>query len=197
MTEVFLSYRGDDAYAVAGIRSSLAARFGSDRLFRDADSMIPGTAYPQAIRAALARCDILVAVIGPRWLSATDGGGRRLVDRPHDWVRLEIAEALRRGIPLVPVLLDGAALPEAAELPPDVLGLTRRQATWVRQRNLDEDTDRLADALSALVPGLERLPAVPTGGPRHVQNNFASRGGTVYASQRNMTVHDRPGRGAR
>ncbi|HSV66146.1 MAG TPA: toll/interleukin-1 receptor domain-containing protein [Mycobacteriales bacterium] len=155
MAAIFVSYRNDDdPYAAAHIHAGLCRHFGANQVFRDCVSMSPGTVYPQAIRDALAHCQVLVAVIGRRWLSAADAAGRRRIDDPRDWVRIELATALRRQIRIVPVLLDGAAPPASDELPGEVRGLALVQVARVGQRSLDVDLAALADDLAEHVPVL-------------------------------------------
>lgn len=157
---VFISYRAaDQPLAAAAIHDALARRFGTDRVFRDCASMRAGQHYPTVIRAALESATVLVSVVGPRWLTLTDPRtSSRLIDRDHDWVRLEIASALRRQIPVVPVMLkdtpENAARLTGAELPDDIREFAKLQAFEFSQRRLGEDLDRLADRLVRLAPEL-------------------------------------------
>lgn len=160
MGVVFINYRAvDNPLAAACIHDMLARRFGGDRVFRDSVSMGPGDHYPTKLREALDRADVLVAVIGPRWNQLTDEWGRLLIQRDGDWVRGEIARAIERGIPIVPVLLrdtpDDAAPPDRRILPPNISGLADYQTFDVSQRRLGEDLDRLSTQLVALVPSLD------------------------------------------
>src|SRR5690242_16240519 len=114
---VFVSYRTtDNPLGAAGIHDALARRFGRDRVFRDSVSLAAGDHYPTKLRESLERADVLVAVIGPRWNELTGEQGRLLIQRDRDWVRWEIARAIERGIPIIPVLLRDA--PDDAT-PPD------------------------------------------------------------------------------
>lgn len=155
---IFVSYRtADQSYAAAGIYRELCSRFGAARVFRDQNSMPPGTIYPEAIRRALLRCDVLVAVIGPHWLTAADSAGVRLLDDPRDWVRMEVEMALRLGITVMPVLLDGADPPAAADLPAEIGALAHAQAARVRHGHLEADIAALANAIAAALPRRRRL----------------------------------------
>ena len=87
--------------------------------------------FIRTIEEAVAACDVLLAVIGERWLTATDEEGRRRLDNPEDFVRIEIATALKRGIRVIPVLVDGASMPRSGDLPNDLQSLVRRQALEV------------------------------------------------------------------
>ena len=166
---VFINYRViDNPLGAAGIHEGLVRRFGADRVFRDCVSMGAGTYFPTAIRAAVMDADVIVSVIGPRWLDLRDEvTGVRLIDRDDDWVRQELALAIARGIHIVPVLLkdtpDNATLPRPAELPEDIRRLAMVQTFPVSQRRFGEDLDRLATALVTLVPSIG--PAWPTWAP--------------------------------
>jgi Effector-associated domain 2/TIR domain len=157
---VFINYRAaDQPLAAAAIHDALARRFGADRVFRDCTSMPAGQHYPTAIRAALESATVLVAVVGPRWLALTEREtARRLIDRERDWVRLEIASALRRSIPVIPVMLKDT--PEDAkrlipsELPEDIQQFAKLQTFEFSQRRFRDDLDRLAHRLLQLVPAL-------------------------------------------
>jgi hypothetical protein len=159
MGGVFINYRiVDQPVGAAAIAAFLADRFGPDRVFRDVVSLAAGDDYPTALRDALAQADALVAVIGPNWATLTDEHGTRLIDREHDWVRREIADALRRGIPVIPVLLTdtpaNATPPRPEDLPADIARLARVQAMEISQKRFGADVARLADALVTKVPQL-------------------------------------------
>jgi TIR domain-containing protein len=157
---VFISYRAaDQPLAAAAIHDALARRFGADRVFRDCASMGAGQHYPTAIRAALESATVLVAVVGPRWLTLIEPRtSGRPIDRGHDWVREEIACALRRGIPIIPVMLkdtpENAARLTPAELPEDIRQFAKLQTLEFSQRRFGEDLDRLAHRLLQLEPAL-------------------------------------------
>src|SRR5262249_21168504 len=97
------------------------------------------------LNTQVAGCDVLLAVIGPNWLRAKNEAGQRRLDNPEDYVRLEIAAALARKIRVVPVLVDGARIPKADELPDDLKPLVRRTAIEVRNALFGRDADALAD----------------------------------------------------
>jgi hypothetical protein len=178
---VFINYRViDNPLGAAGIHEGLVQRFGADRVFRDCVSMGAGTYFPTAIRAAVMDADVVVSVIGPRWLTLRDAAtGVRLIDRADDWVRQELALAIARGIHLVPVLLkdtpEDATLPRPAELPEDIRLLAMVQTFPVSQRRFGEDLDRLATALVTLVPAI---------GPHRPNRAPAVRDGTTAADRR-------------
>ena len=109
----------------------LSQHFGRDNLFMDIDSIALGLDFARAIRNAVGSCDILLAVIGRQWLTSSDPLGHRRLDNPEDFVRLEIMAALTRNVRLIPVLVSGASMPRANELPDVLQPLTRRQALVV------------------------------------------------------------------
>jgi hypothetical protein len=99
------------------------------------------------IAAAVGSCEVLLVLIGARWLTATDVNGRRHLDSPYDFVRLEIEAALARKVRIIPVLVDGAWMPHAEELPVSLAGLTRRQALELSPNRFEFDTNRLLKVL--------------------------------------------------
>jgi len=145
---VFLSYRRDDSAPRAGrLRDALAARFGQDNIFQDVVTVVPGERFDNAIETALGRCDATIAVIGPGWVSAVDASGRPRLDDANDYVRRELTIALTRDAPTFPVLVGGAAMPTADQLPPEMRTLALRQAISIRDESWLEDVDRLVDAM--------------------------------------------------
>ena len=126
---VFISYRRQESSGLAGrLYDRLAARFGDDQVFMDVDTIALGVDFAEVITQAVSTCEVLLAVIGPRWLTATDEDGRRRLDDPDDLVRLEIAAALERDIRVIPILVEGAVMPRRQQLPEALAGLARRNA---------------------------------------------------------------------
>jgi hypothetical protein len=155
---IFISYRREDSAGYAGrLRESLERRLGHGRVFRDVDTLRPGEDFAQAIEARLRDCRAFLAVIGREWLDARDGSGKRRLDQLNDYVRLEIATAVARpGLLVVPVLVEGAAMPTADELPEAMRALARRQAVSLRDESWDEDVDRLVKGIEAVGPPVAR-----------------------------------------
>jgi hypothetical protein len=151
MIDIVVNYRtSDEPLAAFLIDQALTARLGNDHVFRDHRAIRVGAEFPAEIWSAIQECRVLVAVIGTRWLDRDDGGNRR-IDDPTDYVRREIAEALRRDVAVVPVLVGDATLPDATELPSDVEDLPLRQFRTLRFRGAEQDVERLADELVALI----------------------------------------------
>jgi hypothetical protein len=147
---IFISYRRADSIGHAGrLYDELQSRFGRDNVFMDLSGIDAGENFPQKIDSAIRTCDALVAVIGDEWLSVVDDGVRRL-DRGDDFVRIEIAAALERGIPVVPVLVEGATMPAAQALPDPLKPLATRNALELSDARWSFDVDRLAAALEKL-----------------------------------------------
>jgi len=162
---IFISYRRDDTRHAAGrLARDLADHFGSDRIFRDIETIEPGVDFVEALNKALAGCVVMLVMIGDQWLKVTDAKGRRRLDDPRDWTRLEVVTALQRGVRVVPVLVEGAELPEEDELPEDLRPLLRRQALPLADGRWRGDLQALVDALSH-VKGLEPLNPPPRPAP--------------------------------
>lgn len=155
--------------------------------------MAAGDHYPTELREGLERADVLVAVIGPRWNELSDEQGRLLIQRDRDWVRWEIARAIERGIPIVPVLLrgtpDDATPPDRAILPTSIRELAEYQTFEVGQKRFGADVDRLADRLVELVPSL-----IPVGPGRGLPRDSATFTGRTAELEQSPTTR-RHGRG--
>ena len=142
--KVFISYRRGDSAGHAGrVMDRLARDLGRDLLFMDVDAIPLGTNFSKVLNEEVARCGVLLAVIGPNWSDMRDQNGNRRLDDPNDFVRIEIAAALQRDIPVIPILLDGASIPTADQLPDDLKGLALRNGLDVRHASFHDDLDRL------------------------------------------------------
>lgn len=132
----------------------LSQEFGPDRVFMDIDSMPAGVDFHEHLQAILADCGALLVVIGKSWRSQRKGQPARIMD-PDDWVRIEVETALERGIPVVPLLIDGASLPNREQLPESLWPLLRRNALPVDSgRDFHAQLSRLVRDLTVqLDPG--------------------------------------------
>jgi hypothetical protein len=181
MNGIFISYRREDAAGHAGrLFDRLAARFGKDSVFMDVEGIEAGVDFIETIDAAVGRCDVLLAVIGRGWLSSQNSQGKRRLDDPQDFVRVETASALARKVRVVPVLVEGAQMPVAEELPEDLRGLTRRQAVELRDSRWEAD-------IQALIGVLERVleptsPTAPIGGSDGKERKRAAWAGKAGAA---------------
>lgn len=145
--KIFISYRVQDTAGETGrLVDDLKQRFADEQIFMDIENLEPGADFVETIEKSLDTCDVILAVIGPRWLGNAEGDSSRIKD-PNDWVRLEVGTALKRNIRVVPVLVDGAALPKPEQLPPDLQPLLRRQAIEISNKRWRYDTEQLINFL--------------------------------------------------
>jgi formylglycine-generating enzyme required for sulfatase activity len=171
--KIFISYRRDDSAGHAGrVHDRLAQEFGPNLLFMDVDSIPLGSDFIKVLREEVAKCDALLAVIGQHWLDARDTEGNRRLDGENDFVRIEIATALQRDIPIIPILLDGAKIPKPEELPPDLQGLTARNGLDVRHSSFHIDMDRLIGGLKAQSVTAHALSEVKAKPPEDTTSNW-------------------------
>jgi hypothetical protein len=177
MTGTFISYRRKESSHLAGrIYDRLVGRFGEGQVFMDVDTLELGVDFAEEISQAVTACQVLLVIIGPGWLTATDEHGRRRLDDPDDLVRLEIETALvRHDVRVIPILTEGAAMPAPNDLPESLVGLTRRNEWTIRHESFGSDVERL-------ITTIERVLATP---------------GTVTAFTASPAHDDRPARRAR
>jgi TIR domain/Domain of unknown function (DUF4062) len=145
---IFLSYRREETRHLAG---RLADKLGPVQVFMDVDSIEPGADFADAIARQVESCDVLIALIGDKWLTITNPEGRRKLDDADDLVVLEIGTALERRIRVIPVLVDGAAMPEPHDLPERLRSLARRNAIKIDHETFRSDVVILLKALG-LIP---------------------------------------------
>jgi hypothetical protein len=151
VSDFFISYRREQSAFVAGaLRQELARKFGESAVFMDRAVIGAGQEWPQRIREAVAACRAMLVLIGPMWLACADGKGRRRLDDPDDWVRLEIELALgQERTVVVPVLYDGACVPPEDELPDALRPLAGRHAIALTGDELDAEIDALVASIEA------------------------------------------------
>lgn len=148
MAEIFLSYRRQDSQSATGrLADHLEAWFGPERVFRDHEAIIAGEDFADAIRRAIDASTVVLVVIGPRWADARDAQGRQRLALADDFVRLEIEAALAAGLPLVPVLVEGALMPGAHQLPASLEAFSRCQAMELSELRWRYDAQRLCEVL--------------------------------------------------
>lgn len=158
MARIFISYRRDDTGGYAGwLLDELKKSSGENLVFLDAKGIDPGLSFRQVLQEQLASCEVMLVVIGKRWLDVRDESGTRRLDNTEDIVRLEIGTALNRSILVVPVLVQGATLPKASVLPDDLKPLTERQAYELRDDRWDSDVKLLLARLSTRVPSIAEV----------------------------------------
>jgi hypothetical protein len=164
---IFINYRREDTAGHAGrLYDALAARFGDDHVFMDIDAIDPGEDFTQVVEQSVGSCDVLLALIGRTWTSTVDREGRRRLDKPNDWVRVEIQTALDRpDTRVIPTLVQGAEMPSSDDLPPPLQKLSHRNAFEIRDNRWRSDVQRLIADLEELArtraPAREALGRVP------------------------------------
>jgi len=153
---IFISYRRADSAGYAGrIYDRLTAHFGKDAVFMDVDTIEAGVDFVEVLQNAVQSCDVLVALIGRSWLNIKDVDGKRRLDNPEDFVRIEVAAALSRDIRVIPVLVDGALMPHSTELPENLKSLARRNALQVHHQSFNADARRLISQLELALKAAE------------------------------------------
>lgn len=145
---IFISYRRSDSEGEAGRLSDvLTHHFNDQAVFMDVDAIQPGRDFRKAIEESIQACAVLLTVIGPDWLDARSPTGERRLDEPNDYVRLEISAALRRDIPVIPVLVRGARVPQPEQLPPEIADLAYRNGLSLTHSRWKSDLQHLIQAL--------------------------------------------------
>jgi hypothetical protein len=159
MARIFICYRREDSSGHAGrLYDRLQDRFGDD-VFMDIDAIGPGVDYARLIDDTIDTVEVVIVVIGQQWLSAHDVDGLRRLDDPEDLVRQEVSVALARDVLVIPVLVQGATLPEAGELPADLVGLARHNAFEISDGRWNYDADRLVQAVEQALSTASPTPA--------------------------------------
>jgi len=149
-TFIFICYRRDDSGGQTGrLFDRLTEHFGEDQVFMDIDHIQPGQDFVKVIEEAVGSCWLLLAVMGKDWLGPAGADGHRRLDDPEDYVRLEIAAALGRDIPVIPVMVQGARMPRSNELPQPIAPLARRQTVELDDARWRDDVWRLIKALES------------------------------------------------
>lgn len=203
MPRVFLSFRKPDSRWMRDrVYRALSDRLGADEIFKSGRSIPPGADFAEILRRQAAECELMCVLIGPGWLDARGEDGARLLDRAHDWVRLEIATALRAGNRVVPVLLgDATMLPDASALPAEIAELGRLQFLRVAETHLPDGLAHLGDAVADLLSGTDsaaeagrgtepRVDPEPAADPEPsvTMTAHVSGGGSAYQAARDQTI---------
>ncbi|HEX9787754.1 MAG TPA: toll/interleukin-1 receptor domain-containing protein [Candidatus Binatia bacterium] len=154
MGGIFISYRREDSAAYAGrLYDRLSAHFGADQVFMDVDDIPPGADFAKHIDLKVGSCDAMIVIIGEDWLTARNDKGQLHLSDPDDFVGVEVALALQRGVLVIPALVGGAQMPKAEELRADLRPLARRNALILNDRDFQSGTDNL-------VKTIEKIPAI-------------------------------------
>jgi hypothetical protein len=182
MGAVFISYRRGDVDGQArALVGDLSNHIGRDNVFIDVDSIAPGRDFRQVLKERLETCDMVLALIGGQWLDAKDQAGRRRLEDPGDFVRQEVAAALKRDIPVTPILLEDADMPTADRLPDEIKDLAYRNAFTLSHARWESDVEELIRRL-----GLARVApspvALPTATPRSRMGLFVAAAAAVVVA---------------
>jgi hypothetical protein len=154
MPSVFINYRRDDTPGYSGrIHDRLAALFGTQAVFMDLDDIRPGVNFVRAIEEGVAACEVMLVLIGKRWLDSRDSSGRRRIDNPEDFVRLEIAKGLERNVRVIPLLVNNASMPAEKDLPPELARLASIQAMQLSDERWEYDLGQLLAAIGGASRG--------------------------------------------
>lgn len=159
MEKVFVNFRtGDQDMAASFLDRCLSRWFGRDSVFFSSHSISAGARFPDELERHAGKCEVLLALIGPRWLTMTGPDGRPLLADPDDWVRREIATALAAGRRVVPVLVANAPRLTPGSLPADLAPLADTEHRYLRRRDLDADLQTLREDITTLIPRLGLRP---------------------------------------
>ncbi len=159
MPKIAISYRRTDTDATGRIYDRLIQRYGKDSIFRDIDRIRFGVDFRKAVNEALHDTDILLAIVGPNWRGVADDGSIR-IHEANDLVRIEVETALKRDIPVIPVLISNAAMPKLTDLPETLSEFSFRNAATIDSgRNFDTDIERLMRSMDAIIDEQGKLQA--------------------------------------
>jgi TIR domain len=173
MGAVFLNYRrGDSEGQARALFVELTKLLGKDSVFMDVDSIALGRDFRTVLQERLGSCDVMVALIGPDWLDAADSSGNRRLDNPTDFVRQEIASALKRNIPVIPVLVQGARMPGSERLPVDLQDLPYRNGFELGHSTWESDVAEMVKRL-----GLQQQR--PSASPPSIQGDKPAQGSAI------------------
>ena len=150
---IFINYRKDDSsWNALALYNELQKYFSKEQIFKDFNTILPGDDFVVSIDNALRKCDVLIVIICKSWLDIKDSTGKRRLDDPDDFVRLEVATALTRGIQVIPVLFDDVPMPHTSELPENMKTLSRRQFVEIDSKRFEDDIRKLAEAIKKVLP---------------------------------------------
>jgi hypothetical protein len=189
--KIFINYRREEAsFPAHRLYEDLAERFGEEQVFIDVDTIEPGLPFDEVIEREVGSCDVLLVMIGPNWLELTDETGRRRLDKPDDYVRLEVEAALRRGVRVIPALLREASPPSSDQLPESLQRLARLQALPLSDdRRWREDVERLIRLLKKLQE-VKAEAAEQAAHRQHVERGRAAREAAEQAANGQVETVD-------
>ena len=192
MATVFINYRTDDEPGTAALlKRELSRVFGEDSIFIATAMIPPGCDFESELLRRVRGCEVIIVVVGSRWLTAEHPAGGRAIDHEADWVRREIAEAFANGVRVVPVLVNATPRLTDESLPPNLERLTRCQYLRLRHDNADYDLARIIDQLVEHVPALRRMDTrTARPAPSVHMTAHASDHARVNQSARDQFIHE-------
>jgi hypothetical protein len=194
LSAFFVNYRsGDDDFAAALVDDHLRVVFGDRAVFKDSRSLTAGTDFPPELWRRLLGSEVLLVLIGQRWLSLTGRDGKRRIDHPGDFVRREIEAALLAGIRVIPVLLNDTRLPDRQELPESLQGLVDRQFLQLRQRSSGVDLGRLVEVLKEYADPVAAKSPAPPGSVVFHEGGVYGAGATFHGEVVGRDKHEHGG----
>jgi uracil-DNA glycosylase family 4 len=160
MSRIFINYRRVDSEGYVGrLYDHLIQHFDPNDIFMDVVSLEPGADFVQELENAVAACDVFISVIGPQWLTAADENGERRIDQWNDFVRIEIASALKQNKLVIPVLVGGTKMPAPKDLPEDLQALARRNAIVLSHQHFGSDVAQFINTLKISSPAKTAIKA--------------------------------------
>ena len=180
MSKILISYRREDSADVTGRIYDRLVQVFPQSVFRDVDSIPLGVDFRSYLDEQVAKCDVFLAVIGRNWMKAKGRKGKSRLEDPGDFVRIEIESALKRRIPIIPVLVSGAAIPPVDRLPASLQDLSYRHGVVVRpDPDFHRDMDRLIDHLRAQLEGKQEHLPLPAA--QHTGGEVSATGGAAHS----------------
>jgi hypothetical protein len=150
--KIFISYRREDTSGESGrLKDKLEQVFGQENIFYDVETLEAGLNFDESIAKALNESKVLLAMIGPHWLKVIDSKGEKRLLKPNDWVRKEISEALKRNLRVIPVLVNGAEMPDSEALPEDLKALSLKHAQELTSSRWNYDVGELTKVLEKII----------------------------------------------
>ncbi len=150
--KIFISYRREDTSGESGrLKDKLEQVFGQECIFYDVETLEAGLNFDQSISKALSESKVLLAMIGPHWLKVTDANGKPRIMKSQDWVRKEISLALQKNLRVIPILVNGARMPDSADLPEDLQELSLKHAQELSSSRWNYDVGELIKVLEKII----------------------------------------------
>jgi hypothetical protein len=169
--KIFISYRREDTSGESGrLKDKLEQVFGQKNIFYDVETLEVGLNFDESIAKALNESKVLLAMIGPHWLKVTDSKGEKRILKSNDWVRKEISQALKRGLRVIPILVNGADMPDPDELPEDLKELSLKHAQELTSSRWNYDVGELTKVLEKIISKRHTPDPVPD--PKPIPRNF-------------------------